>query len=141
MHRRDLLKWTSLGAGAVGAYLQMKGRCEAIVKESGLRWTIFRPSSLVSPDDGPEGTHGARRAPPGQALIFGALHLANPHASMTAAVAIALEAGLMLAGFYLLTGRIWVSIGVHAAWNFTQGWVFGAAAVGRALLPQVMSRA
>lgn len=60
------------------------------------------------------------------ALIFGAAHLANPHASVVAAVAIAVEAGLMLAAFYLLTGRIWMSIGVHAAWNFAQGALFGA---------------
>ena len=65
-----------------------------------------------------------------QAALFGALHLANPNATATAAVAIAIEAGLMLAGFYLLTGRLWVSIGVHAAWNFTQGWVWGASVSG-----------
>ncbi len=65
-----------------------------------------------------------------QALLFGALHLANPNATPTAAVAIAVEAGLMLAGFYLLTGRLWMSIGVHAAWNFTQGWVWGASVSG-----------
>lgn len=65
-----------------------------------------------------------------QAALFGALHLANPNATLTAAVAIAIEAGLMLAGFYLLTGRLWVSIGVHAAWNFTQGWVWGASVSG-----------
>src|SRR5437588_1098775 len=41
---------SSFGAGSMGAYLQMKGRCESIVKESGLRWTIFRPSSLVTPE-------------------------------------------------------------------------------------------
>lgn len=65
-----------------------------------------------------------------QALLFGALHLANPNATMTAAIAIAIEAGLMLAGFYLLTGRLWMSIGVHAAWNFTQGWIWGASVSG-----------
>ncbi|MCK5911515.1 MAG: CPBP family intramembrane metalloprotease, partial [Caulobacter sp.] len=65
-----------------------------------------------------------------QALLFGALHLANPNATLTAAVAIAIEAGLMLAGFYLLTGRLWMSIGVHAAWNFTQGWIWGASVSG-----------
>jgi len=65
-----------------------------------------------------------------QAALFGALHLANPNATATAAVAIAIEAGLMLAGFYLLTGRLWASIGVHAAWNFTQGWVWGASVSG-----------
>lgn len=65
-----------------------------------------------------------------QAALFGALHLANPNATPTAAAAIAVEAGLMLAGFYLLTGRLWMAIGVHAAWNFTQGWVWGASVSG-----------
>jgi membrane protease YdiL (CAAX protease family) len=64
------------------------------------------------------------------ALLFGAVHLMNPNATPFAAVAIALEAGVMLATFYILTGRIWVSIGVHAGWNFTQGWLFGAAVSG-----------
>jgi membrane protease YdiL (CAAX protease family) len=64
------------------------------------------------------------------ALLFGALHLMNPNASLFAALCIALEAGVMLAAFYILTGRLWVSIEVHAGWNFTQGWVFGAAVSG-----------
>jgi membrane protease YdiL (CAAX protease family) len=64
------------------------------------------------------------------ALLFGAVHLMNPNATWFAAFAIAIEAGIMLAAFYILTGRLWVSIGVHAAWNFTQGWVFGAAVSG-----------
>jgi membrane protease YdiL (CAAX protease family) len=65
------------------------------------------------------------------ALFFGAAHLANPNASWVAAAAIAVEAGLMLAGFYLLTGRIWMSVGVHAAWNFAQGAIFGARVSGQ----------
>jgi nucleoside-diphosphate-sugar epimerase len=64
---------SSFGAGSLGAYLQMKGACEAIVKESGLRWTILRPSALVSPEGGPEGTHGVRKSPPGAGAVFGAL--------------------------------------------------------------------
>lgn len=64
------------------------------------------------------------------AALFGALHLSNPNATPTAAVAIAVEAGLMLAGFYLLSGRLWMSFAVHAAWNITQGYVFGAAVSG-----------
>lgn len=64
------------------------------------------------------------------AAFFGLAHLGNPNASPIAAIAIAVEAGLMLASFYLLTGRLWVSIGVHAAWNFTQGWIFGARVSG-----------
>jgi membrane protease YdiL (CAAX protease family) len=64
------------------------------------------------------------------AALFGALHLENPNATPVAAIAIAVEAGLMLASFYLLTGRLWVSIGVHAAWNFAQGWIWGARVSG-----------
>ncbi|MBX3563675.1 MAG: CPBP family intramembrane metalloprotease [Sphingomonas sp.] len=64
------------------------------------------------------------------ALLFGALHLGNPNATIFAAICIALEAGILLATFYILTGRIWAPIGVHAGWNFTQGWVFGAAVSG-----------
>jgi membrane protease YdiL (CAAX protease family) len=64
------------------------------------------------------------------AALFGALHLANPNASPFAAIAIAVEAGLMLAGFYVLTGRLWMSVGVHAAWNFAQGPLFGASVSG-----------
>lgn len=64
------------------------------------------------------------------AALFGAMHLGNPNATPTAAIAIAVEAGLMLASFYLLTGRLWMSVGVHAAWNFAQGWIWGARVSG-----------
>ena len=64
------------------------------------------------------------------AFLFGALHIMNPNANWFAALCIMVEAGIMLGAFYILTGRIWVSIGVHAGWNFTQGWFFGAAVSG-----------
>ena len=56
--------------------------------------------------------------------LFGAAHLMNPNASPLAALAIALEAGLLLGGIYMLTRRLWAPMGLHAAWNFTQGFVF-----------------
>lgn len=59
------------------------------------------------------------------ALLFGGLHLGNPHATLLAGVAIALEAGVMLAALYMLTRRLWAAIGLHMAWNFTQGGIFG----------------
>jgi uncharacterized protein len=65
------------------------------------------------------------------ALVFGLLHLANPNATLIAGLAIALEAGVMLAAAYLLTGRLWLSMGIHFAWNFTQGGLFGAAVSGQ----------
>ncbi|MBX3479616.1 MAG: CPBP family intramembrane metalloprotease [Caulobacter sp.] len=64
--------------------------------------------------------------------LFGIMHLANPNAGPVAVIAISVEAGLMLAGFYLMTGRLWMSFAVHAAWNITQGYVFGAAVSGTA---------
>ena len=63
-------------------------------------------------------------------LLFGGGHLGNPNATWLGAVAIAIEAGTMLAGFYLLTGRLWMSVGVHIAWNMMQGPVFGARVSG-----------
>ncbi len=71
------------------------------------------------------------------AVLFGGGHLGNPNATVFAAVCIAVEAGIMLAAFYALTGRLWVSIGVHAAWNFTQGYIFGAAVSGSDFGPAI----
>lgn len=59
------------------------------------------------------------------AALFGALHLGNPNATLVAGGAIAIGAGVMLAAIYMVTRRLWAAIGLHAAWNFTQGGVFG----------------
>ena len=56
--------------------------------------------------------------------LFGAGHLANPHASWIAAAGIALEAGVMLGAAYMLTRSLWLPMGIHAAWNFAQGEVY-----------------
>lgn len=63
------------------------------------------------------------------ALVFGALHLANPGATIVAGATVTL-AGLMFCALYTLTGRLWVPIGLHLAWNFAQGSLFGAAVSG-----------
>lgn len=65
----------------------------------------------------------------GASLLFGALHLANPDSSWFAAACLIAGEGIGI-GLYLITGRIWSAIGMHAAWNFTQGWIFGAAVSG-----------
>jgi membrane protease YdiL (CAAX protease family) len=64
------------------------------------------------------------------ALLFGALHLGNPNATLASATAIALEAGLLLGACYILTRRLWLAVGLHLAWNFTQGGIFGVAVSG-----------
>ena len=65
--------------------------------------------------------------------LFGALHLGNPNASVLAAVAIMLEAGIMLAAIYMITRRLWAAIGLHAAWNFAQGGIYGIPVSGGAM--------
>lgn len=64
------------------------------------------------------------------AVIFGLLHLANPNATLWGAIAIAIEAGVMLAAAFIFTRRLWLPIGIHFAWNFTQGAIFGVAVSG-----------
>ena len=62
--------------------------------------------------------------------LFGLLHITNPDATWFSSLAIALEAGILLGAAYLLTRRLWLAIGIHAAWNFTQGWVFSVPVSG-----------
>jgi len=57
--------------------------------------------------------------------LFGAAHIANPGATWFSSLAIAIEAGILLGAVYMLTRRLWAAMGLHAGWNFTQGWIFG----------------
>jgi hypothetical protein len=66
------------------------------------------------------------------AVVFAALHLANPGATVLAGATMAV-AGLMFCALFALTGRIWVPIGLHLAWNFAQGYLFGATVSGNNL--------
>lgn len=53
-------------------------------------------------------------------LAFGLVHLSNPGATLEGVLFIAVEAGILLAAAYMLTGRLWLSMGLHMAWNCTQ---------------------
>ena len=67
------------------------------------------------------------------ALLFGFGHLMSPNVTLLALLAIVFEAGIMLAAAYLLTRRLWLAIGIHAAWNFTQSGVFSVPTSGIAM--------
>jgi membrane protease YdiL (CAAX protease family) len=67
------------------------------------------------------------------ALIFGALHLANPNSSLILALGLAIQAGLLLAVAYMYTRNLWFPIAIHFAWNFTQSGVFGANVSGNSI--------
>ena len=64
------------------------------------------------------------------AAFFGLGHLGNPNATWLAAVGIAFEAGIMLAAVYMITRRLWVAIGLHAAWNVAEGGIYGTPVSG-----------
>jgi len=53
--------------------------------------------------------------------LFGLAHIMNDNATWFSSAAIAVEAGLMLGGAYMLTRSLWVPMGLHFGWNVTQG--------------------
>ena len=57
--------------------------------------------------------------------LFGLAHILNPGATWFSSFCISVEAGLLLGGAYMLTRSLWMPIGLHFAWNFVQGAVFG----------------
>lgn len=66
------------------------------------------------------------------ALVFGLLHLGSPGAGLLSAVAIAIEAGVLLGAAFMLTRRLWLCTAIHLGWNATQGGIFSAAVSGHA---------
>lgn len=64
------------------------------------------------------------------ALLFGTMHLLNPGATVWGALAIAVEAGLMLGAAYVATRSLWLPIGVHLGWNFAESGIFGSTVSG-----------
>ena len=56
--------------------------------------------------------------------LFGLAHILNPNATWFSSFAIAVEAGVLLGGAYMLTRNLWLAMGLHAGWNFTQGEIF-----------------
>jgi membrane protease YdiL (CAAX protease family) len=63
-------------------------------------------------------------------VVFGAMHLANPDATVWGATAIAIEAGFMLAACYAATRNLWIPIGLHLGWNFAAGGLFSVVVSG-----------
>ncbi|MFD3484570.1 CPBP family intramembrane glutamic endopeptidase [Streptomyces sp. NPDC058665] len=63
---------------------------------------------------------GSRAAIVITSLFFGAAHLGAPGASAWSALAIALEAGVLLGAAFLWRRSIWFVAGLHFAWNTTE---------------------
>jgi membrane protease YdiL (CAAX protease family) len=63
-------------------------------------------------------------------LLFGFMHLMNPQGTVEGALFITIEAGLLLAAAYMVTRRLWMSMGFHVAWNYTQSGIFSGIVSG-----------
>lgn len=72
-------------------------------------------------------------------LAFGAMHLFNTGATLWSAVAIAIEAGLVMGAAYKCSGTLWMPIGIHWAWNYVEGNVLGFAVSGNSVHDKVFS--
>ena len=64
------------------------------------------------------------------ALLFGFGHRGNPGATWLSSLAIAIEAGGLLAASYVATRSLWFPIGLHWAWNLFEGPVWGSRVSG-----------
>ena len=58
------------------------------------------------------------------ALIFGLVHLQNPHATVASTLATVLS-GILFAVAYLRTRALWLSWGLHLGWNVSMAVLFG----------------
>ena len=78
-----------------------------------------------------EGRWGSGVALAVTSLLFGLAHLGNPVPGashwmrLAGPLQICFEAGLPLGAAYLLTRRWWLSIGIHWAWDYFEGPVYG----------------
>jgi membrane protease YdiL (CAAX protease family) len=106
------------GWGSLGGAIALLGfmAAAAVTEELLFRGILFR---IV------EGRFGTWVALGVTSVLFGLSHLLNPHASLWGAIAIAIEAGAMLAAAYAATRSLWLPIGLHFGWNYAEGAIFG----------------
>lgn len=90
----------------------------AFVEEVLLRGVVFRIS---------EEKLGTWVALAISAALFALLHLASANVTVTSVILVGLEGGILLSAAYVLTRRLWLAVGMHFAWDFSQDTIFGVA--------------
>ncbi len=114
----QLTGWRGLHGLAAGFLFAL---LSAVVEETLFRGFLFRLTSKLL------GTWGALTL---TSALFGAAHAFNKGATVWSSIAIALEAGVLLGAAYAATQRLWLPIGLHLGWNFTEGSIFGMSVSG-----------
>lgn len=71
--------------------------------------------------------------------FFGIAHLANQNATVFSAIAITIEAGLLLGSAYIYSRNLWLPIFIHFAWNFSEGGIYGAIISGGGMKKSLIS--
>lgn len=114
--------WATIQSSAINAILpSLKETIQAaVIEETLFRIILFRLLWRA---------FGAWPALIGAAVVFGGLHLLNPGSTLFSAACLIAGEGI-LAALYMLRGRLWLPVGMHAGWDFTQGWIFGSAVSG-----------
>ena len=118
-----LASWSGGGDAAHLAPMAVAAAFAAVGEELAIRGGVFRILE--------EGL-GSLAALVLSASLFGLLHAGNKGATPISTAAIAVEAGLLLGAAYMASRNLWLPIGLHFGWNFTEGGVFGAAVSGGA---------
>jgi uncharacterized protein len=124
-HVYHFLGWGTFAGMGKGALLAFGA---ALLEEIMFRGYLFRLLSLAL---------GTWIAVLVTALFFGAAHAANPGATLFSSFAIAVEAGVILAGAYAVSGRLWLPIGLHLGWNFAESTIWGMSVSGTATMPSL----
>lgn len=113
--------YTGMNGWRVLVYPLVGALVSGVLEETVMRGVVFRIL---------EESLGSWIALALSAVMFGLLHAFNPGATAFSDVAVALEAGVLLAAAYMYARRLWLVIGVHAAWNFAEGGIFATSVSG-----------
>jgi membrane protease YdiL (CAAX protease family) len=110
------------------AFIVAKALCVAPAEE-----LVSRGYLLKNAAEGLNGIFSAKGATLAAALltslVFAGLHMGTDNFNTVSLLGLTIN-GVLLVAPVLLTGRLAISIGLHMAWNLTQGGVFGFAVSG-----------
>jgi membrane protease YdiL (CAAX protease family) len=67
-------------------------------------------------------------------VLFALLHLASANATVISTIVVGIEGGILLSVAYVLTRRLWLAIGIHFGWDFSQDALFGVGSGAQGLM-------